>query len=109
MRPFADTRDWLTYTGTAYFPDVLHRLVEVFTGTHVASQAQDTFGRLLAGGLTGDLNGDPYRASDWGYALVRTLGPYGLGEVPLWVPAAGCLTSGLFVAMQALLDMFGPA
>ncbi len=38
--------------------------------------------------IVGDLNGDPYRASDWGYTLVRTLGPYGLGEVPLWVPAS---------------------
>jgi amino acid transporter len=35
--------------------------------------------------------------------------PAAIIRVPLWVPAAGCLTSGLFVAMQALLDMFGPA
>ena len=36
---FADDRDWLTYSGTAYYPDVMHRLIEVFLGSHVASQA----------------------------------------------------------------------
>ena len=35
--------------------------------------------------------------------------PPGIIDVPLWVPAAGCITSTLFVALQALLDLFGQA
>ena len=45
---FADDRDWLTYSSTAYYPDVMHRLIEVFLGTHVASQAT-VFFTLKAG------------------------------------------------------------
>jgi amino acid transporter len=33
--------------------------------------------------------------------------PSGIIHVPLWVPAAGCVTSTLFVAVQALIDLFG--
>ena len=35
--------------------------------------------------------------------------PSGIIDVPVWVPAAGCITSTLFVAVQALLDLFGQA
>ena len=38
-----------------------------------------------------------------------TATPSGIIDVPLWVPAAGCITSTLFVAVQALLDLFGQA
>jgi APA family basic amino acid/polyamine antiporter len=33
--------------------------------------------------------------------------PAGIIHVPLWVPVAGCLTSGMFVAAQAMLDLLG--
>ena len=35
--------------------------------------------------------------------------PAGIIHVPLWVPAAGCVTSTVFVAVQALIDLFGQA
>jgi APA family basic amino acid/polyamine antiporter len=35
--------------------------------------------------------------------------PSGIIDVPLWVPLAGCVTSTLFVAVQALFDLFGQA
>jgi len=33
--------------------------------------------------------------------------PAGIIRVPLWVPVAGCLTSGVFVAGQAVMDLLG--
>ena len=39
--------------------------------------------------IVGALNGDAYRAQDWGHALIQLRGPVPfLGEVPLWLPAA---------------------
>jgi hypothetical protein len=40
---FADDRDWLAYSATGYYPDVMRRLIDVFTGTHVASKASVFF------------------------------------------------------------------
>lgn len=38
--------------------------------------------------IIGDLNGDPYRANDWGHAIVRLRADYPWLEVPEWYPAA---------------------
>lgn len=37
--------------------------------------------------VIGDLNGDSYRAMDWGHAMVRLESKYGIGDLPLWLPA----------------------
>ena len=39
--------------------------------------------------LIGDLNGDPYRATDWGHAIVRLKGEFPWFDPPLLYPAAG--------------------
>jgi 3-oxoacyl-[acyl-carrier-protein] synthase I len=37
--------------------------------------------------IIGDLNGDDYRARDWGAALLRLRAKYNLADVPVWIPA----------------------
>lgn len=54
--------------------------------------------------IIGDLNGDSYRAIDWGYALVLLQNKYKLGDTPLWLPATafgetGAATGALAICM----------
>jgi 3-oxoacyl-[acyl-carrier-protein] synthase-1 len=44
-------------------------------------------GGSLIGSITGDLNGDQYRAKDWGYALVRLRDNNLIADLPLSLPA----------------------
>lgn len=37
----------------------------------------------------------------------RSAAPQGIIDIPLWIPAAGCVSSTLFVAVQAVIDLFG--
>jgi 3-oxoacyl-[acyl-carrier-protein] synthase I len=37
--------------------------------------------------IIGDLNGDDYRARDWGYALLRLRASHSLSDAALWLPA----------------------
>jgi hypothetical protein len=37
--------------------------------------------------IVGDLNGDEYRARDWGSALIRLCGRHDFKNVPMWLPA----------------------
>jgi len=39
--------------------------------------------------VIGDLNGDEYRARNWGNALVRLRNSHGLADAPMWIPALG--------------------
>jgi 3-oxoacyl-[acyl-carrier-protein] synthase-1 len=39
--------------------------------------------------VIGDLNGDEYRALNWGSALVRLRNAHGVADAPLWIPALG--------------------
>lgn len=45
-------------------------------------------GQTEIGLVVGDLNGEEYRARDWGSALAR-LGSRSVAEAPLWIPALG--------------------
>jgi len=65
--------------------------------------------------IIGDLNGDEYRAQDWGYALVRLHNKYKIGELPLWLPAVafgetGAATGALAICMgiRALERKYAP-
>jgi 3-oxoacyl-[acyl-carrier-protein] synthase-1 len=54
--------------------------------------------------LIGNLNGDAFRATEWGYTLVRLSAKYGLGDQPQWYPAAsfgetGASTGALGICM----------
>jgi 3-oxoacyl-[acyl-carrier-protein] synthase-1 len=66
--------------------------------------------------IIADLNGDTYRAMDWGYALVRVRREFGLGQLPVWLPAqafgeTGAATGPLAVclAAQALGRGYAPS
>ena len=37
----------------------------------------------------------------------RSVAPQGIIAIPLWIPVAGCVSSTLFVAVQAVIDLFG--
>ncbi len=57
-----------------------------------------------AGLLLGDLNGDVFRAMEWGYAVVRLARVFRAGDLPLWLPAVsigevGAATGAVSVAM----------
>ena len=39
--------------------------------------------------VIGDLNGDEYRARNWGSALVRLTNARGVADTPMWIPALG--------------------
>lgn len=66
--------------------------------------------------VVADLNGDPFRAQEWGYALVRLAERWRLGDRPLWLPAlafgevgAATGTVALCVAVRALQRGYAPA
>ena len=68
-----------------------------------------------AGFVVADLNGDPFRAEEWGYALVRLTERWHLGDRPLWLPAlafgeVGAATGAvaLCVAVRALQRGYAP-
>lgn len=44
--------------------------------------------RHQIGLVIGDLNGDPFRATEWSYAMTRLTRMLGLVDLPLWLPAA---------------------
>jgi 3-oxoacyl-[acyl-carrier-protein] synthase I len=49
-----------------------------------------------------DLNGDIYRANDWGYALVRLQTKYSLGNLPMFLPAVGFGETGAATGVLSL-------
>jgi 3-oxoacyl-[acyl-carrier-protein] synthase-1 len=56
--------------------------------------------------VIGDLNGDPYRANDWGYSVVRLHEKFGIGDIPMWRVATsfgevGAATGVVAIAMAA--------
>ena len=67
-------------------------------------------GQRAAGLVIADMNGEPQRAMDWGYALVRSAPELpSLRDAPVWTPAeafgeTGCASAGLAigVAVEAL-------
>jgi hypothetical protein len=88
---FADDRDWLVYTSTSHYPDVMRRLIDVFTGTHVANQATVFFtlragwgwgwksahiGSWLTGGLMEGTHGAMDADSSLGFYLSERLELY---------------------------------
>jgi 3-oxoacyl-[acyl-carrier-protein] synthase-1 len=62
-------------------------------GAVLASAIRDLLaaqpGRPDVGLVIGDLNGDEYRARNWGGALARLGNFYGVADAPLWIPALG--------------------
>jgi 3-oxoacyl-[acyl-carrier-protein] synthase-1 len=56
------------------------------------------------GFVIGDLNGDAYRANDWGYTVVRLQERFRIGDVPMWLIATsfgevGAATGVIAIAM----------
>jgi 3-oxoacyl-[acyl-carrier-protein] synthase-1 len=65
--------------------------------------------------IIADLNGDNYRAMDWGYTLVRLQNKYRLGDLPSWLPAAafgetGAATGAISICIgtRALQRRYAP-
>jgi len=54
------------------------------------------------GFILGDLNGDVYRANDWGHALVRLNAKYPVGDLPMWLPAVGFGETGAATGVLSL-------
>jgi 3-oxoacyl-[acyl-carrier-protein] synthase-1 len=52
--------------------------------------------------VIGDLNGDEYRAQDWGSALVRLRNAHGLADARMWIPALGFGETGSAAGALAL-------
>jgi hypothetical protein len=62
------------------------------TGAELTKSLESILSRLAkrnltAGVVIGDLNGDPRRASHWGYSIVRLQNKYRVGDLPIWLPA----------------------
>lgn len=87
-------------------------------GTALAEVARDAVGHYEPGDapvwIVADLNGEPYRATDWGSALVRA--QRALGDPVLWCPAASFGDTGaaggaigVCLAVRALDRGYAPA
>lgn len=90
-------------------------------GQALARAIVRSLGTSRAGGdavgfVMGDLNGDSFRAKEWGNALVRLSGQWNLGNLPLWLPALsfgeiGASTGAVAICMgvRALQRGYAPA
>ncbi len=61
-------------------------------------------GQSAPGLLIGDLNGDPWRAAEWGHAVIRLNSSRNVADVPLWLPAlsfgeVGAATGSVSICM----------
>ncbi len=88
--------------------ETLHRFADrPSVGMGLAEAMQRALGALepeTPGLLIHNLNGDPWRAMEWGSALVRLSAKAPVRELPLWVPAesfgeTGAATGALSVCM----------
>lgn len=52
--------------------------------------------------IIGDLNGDEYKAMEWGYASIRLENKYNLGSLPLWLPAINFGETGAAAGVFAI-------
>jgi 3-oxoacyl-[acyl-carrier-protein] synthase-1 len=88
--------------------DEIHRLSEESPrGVTLAETIERLFSRAPRPAqkvslIIGDLNGDNFRAIDWGYALIRLQEQYKLGDLPIWLPALGFGETGAATGALAI-------